>query len=683
MNELYRRYLFDRHLLTPGSGYAPQPAETAAAAALALSSLFGIRLLAGEELCDEEQIRYVSRMLGKDVPEPFYRGFPASVRALSREERAFDQLFHYITTYGMRFFDRTGHSLFEQVAERPAFAEGTPTREFTVISNAEAEARIREIVCGFLASTRPLNDVDYSLVSSWVKEHAGAPAPIASKNTCMRLMLDTGEVSLADALALSDVPKLALLLQEARYGLRNTRKLNWRNRDRVFMTHVIDRILDNGRIDLAACYEKKKDFAGLLHHLHYRAKTEEGHAFLRAMRGDEHHSVMSSIEAAMETRSALEAADLLLKEKGSGALARNLAYILSRCQSEEDHARVTLLLEKSSVLLLLQLLLHFSSPQGAGRRTFRFQRFGMLTVHEETEEEAAARRSVIPREVSKLLAERIRMILAGKLHGRLGTVYIGEEIRRTALPLQEGTSQKGYGVLPRGSRIPLPPERKVRVFTYWEKVNDIDLSAVGIWEDGTQSEFSWRTMYGRQSEYITYSGDETSGYNGGSEYFDVSPRQFADAFPMTRYIIFSANVYTGIPFSKCTCRAGYMMRDTADSGQVFEPKTVESSFAVDCESTFAHLFALDLETNELVWLSTARDSSETVAGKTSFAGLLPLLDSALILNLGDFARLMAARVTFDPSEADVLFTDASLPLREGQEQIRSFDTERILALMEG
>lgn len=49
-----------------------------------------------------------------------------------------------------------------------------------------------------------------------------------------------------------------------------------------------------------------------------------------------------------------------------------------------------------------------------------------------------------------------------------------------------------------------------------------------------------------------------------------------------------------------------MLRDWDDSGQVYEPKTVKSSYLVNCESTFAYLFGIDLFTNEFVWLNVAK-----------------------------------------------------------------------------
>ena len=136
--------------------------------------------------------------------------------------------------------------------------------------------------------------------------------------------------------------------------------------------------------------------------------------------------------------------------------------------------------------------------------------------------------------------------------------YVNEypDMKNYALPLAESTSQGGFGVLARGSHIHIGERKKIRAFTYWEKVDDIDLSVLGLTEDGRQKEFSWRTMAERQSEAITYSGDQTAGFNGGSEYFDIDTAVFRKQYPRVRYLVFCNNVYSGINFDQCLCRAG-------------------------------------------------------------------------------------------------------------------------------
>jgi hypothetical protein len=254
-------------------------------------------------------------------------------------------------------------------------------------------------------------------------------------------------------------------------------------------------------------------------------------------------------------------------------------------------------------------------------------------------------------------------------------------MRRIALPLQEGVSMGGVNTLPRGSRLPIPEGKKIRAFTYWERVDDIDLSAFAIGENDEQIEFSWRTCFYDSS--IVFSGDETSGYNGGSEYFDIDiDRLKEEVLPdYMRYLVFCDNVFTGEPFTNCVCRAGYMMRDMEDSGEIFEPKTVKSSFAITCPSTFAYLFGIDMKTREFVWLNIARDSRVRIAGTTDMEFLLDYLNIAEVINLFDFAWDLATEVVDDPAEADVVFSDKQEPLREGAELIRSCDMERMIELL--
>jgi hypothetical protein len=339
-------------------------------------------------------------------------------------------------------------------------------------------------------------------------------------------------------------------------------------------------------------------------------------------------------------------------------------------------------LDATNVIVLLQLLLDYGKRDkylGKNRpRTFVFTKHQRLKVHPETLKEQDDRKSHIGSS-SLLLEKKLRERLAKLLAGRLGKVYIDPDMRRYALPLQETASQGGYVVLARGTRLPIPEGKKLRAFTYWEKVNDIDLSMFGIDKSGKQHEFSWRSMASKQSEDITFSGDQTSGYDGGSEYFDIDLELLREKYPDMRQLIFCNNVYSGSGFDSCICRAGYMMRDIEDSGEIFEPKTVQSSFTINCESSFAYLFGIDLEKNEFIWLNMGRNSGEIVAGRSSMGFLTDYFSVTDTINMYSFFEMMATELVTDPAEADVIVTDK--PEFSGDKVIREYDFEKVLALM--
>ena len=678
MKSIFKDYLFNKHyLVREGNEIEENQFETL----FTLANKFNIRIDRGEKLIRSTMIRYIAEKLGENIPEPFYRGFPQSVRELSADQLLFDQLVHYARTYGFGNFSEAGHSLFEENFERAAFRENAEIKVFSVITEEEAETILGEMTDHLLAGTRPLSEEQFALVKEYISEYAHEIKEIASKNTCIRLLTETRNQKFADFLYMSDVIKLVDEINYKEYRNKDMRQLNLRNQDRKFVTTVMNRLFQAGRCDLRNCYEKKKLWNGLLHHIHYKADGDEAKKFTDAMRSAKNESVFSEFEKEMTRKNIRNAVDVLSNGKGSAAVLRNLNYILSRCKRWGEVQYVLDNINTKNAIVLIQLLIRYSHYSQTGARTFRFEKHNKLKVHIETEEEQAARRSVISSRQAEQICKRLRANLKEVLKNRLGKVYIDPDMAKYALPMQEGTSQGGFGTLTRGSRIHIGAGKKIRAFTYWEKVNDIDLSVFGIDEAGARSEFSWRTMAQKQSDAIAYSGDETSGYNGGSEYFDIDTQKIRKMYPNMRYLIFCDNVYSGVTFDRCFCKAGYMLRDTEDSGMVYEPKTVKSSFIINCGSTFAYLFGIDLRTNDLIWLNMARDSRATVAGMTEMDFLPEYFDITDTINVYTFFEMMAEKVVKDMAEAEIVVTDKETECSGGAKIIREYDTEKMIALM--
>ncbi len=670
-------YLFNRHYLVndPDS-----PTENQAEIRLALGNIFNIRITSGADLLQRYMIREAEKIIGISVPRAFYQGFPESVRRLSKVGLLVDQILHYFKTYGQGNFDEPGHSLLEEEIERKVFNEETPVRDFEVITEAEAIEKLKGYTEDLLSGTRQLSDEQYELVREFISEYNYSPENCASKNTAMRLLADTRDPELAKFLMLSDVPKLADELNYRGKEIKNPRKLNLKNQDRRLLTAVIDRLIGEGKIDPRNCYEKKALWSGLLHHIHYKTADPKGIEFLNAMRGDENHSALSEFEKTLAEKGAAAAADVLVRRKGSGMLLRNLDYLLSRCETDYEVREVIGKIDTTNTIILLQLMFHYYSDR-APLRTFKFIKYGMMRKHEETQEEAKKRETMLSKRDRKTVRKAIRDLLEKNLKGRLGRIYIAPEMKNIALPLQEGAGQGGFGTLSKGSRIPLPEGKKIRAFTYWEKVDDIDLSVIGLTKNLGQREFSWRNMYRNQDAAITFSGDQTSGFNGGSEYFDIDIEKFKQKYPDIEYLVFCNNVYSGVVFKNVICRAGYMLRDIQDSGEIFEPKTVKSSFTIDCDSTFAYLFGLDLKTNDFVWLNLAVDSRSRIAGTTIMGFLRQYFDMTKIINVYDFFAMMASELVEDPKDAEIAVTDEEIEPGESTEIIRSYDTEKMIAFL--
>ena len=676
LNQKIQQFLFGKGILV-----GDEVSENAFAARFALANKFNISITSGQQYAHEDMISFAANMLGEFVPPPFYRNFPNSVRELTTNQLLFDQLYHYSITYGLGNFSEAGYSLFEEEFERLAFNESTEIKKFVILSEEEALEQFKGYIDDMLKGSRPLSDVQYELVKICIDEYKHELQSCACKNTAIQLLLDTRDAKYARFLALSDVIKLVDVMNYKIYHNTNIKKLNLRNQDRKFITKIINVIFEKGRRNVRDCFEKKAIWCGLLHHIHYQPKSPEAETFVALMRGKENHSVYSEFERAMMAQD-IEAAVTCLREgKGSGALLRQLNYILSRCKNEDDVALVMNSIQTENVIVLIQLMLQYANYVSDGQRSFKFTRHNRLKVHKETAVECKKRKSVLSPKGVKELFSVMRKSLEKLLAGRVGKVYISPDMYNIALPIQENTSNGGYGVLPKGSRKHLEHDKKIRAFTYWEKVNDIDLSVIGITKDGKQKEFSWRTMFREQSNELTFSGDQTSGYQGGSEYFDLDVELFKENHHDIKYLVFCNNVYSGIAFDKCFCKAGYMLRDIQDSGEVFEPKTVQSSFIINCNSTFAYLFGIDLEKNDFVWLNATRDSNAIVAGATPMSFLMDYFKVTSILNVGMIFEMLATEVVSKPEDAELVVSDEDLDNLEGIEVIRSYHFEKITALL--
>ena len=681
MKSIYKDYLFNKHILVN-----EKPEEYVLETLVAMANLFGVRITGGQELASHNMIEYLSDKLGVNVPEPFYRGFPESVKKLTPDELLFDQLVHYSITYGFGHFEEPGHSLFETDIGRSVFKENTEIKDFIIISEEEAMKRIRQNVDSLFAGSRPLNINEFDLVKEYCAEFAYTPDKCASKNTAVKMIIDSGNTEFSRFLELPDVIKLVDELNYQKYSNENIRKLNLKNKDRKLITSIIDKFFERGKVDFRDCYEKKALWNGLLHHIHYKPVNDVGKTFLIGMRGNKNYSVFSDFEKAISEHDVGSAARIIRDNKGNGALLRNVVFLLKCCKNEEDINVVLNSLVPGNFTILLQLYIKYAFKlKDQIFRAFTFVKHGRLLVHYIYNYPGnKAFKPDLSDDLSIRLVKRLEELMRETLKNKLGKVYIDPIMKERAIPLASNTNSGGYGVMATGSRIRLKDTKKLRAFSYWEKINDIDLSVIGLDDESKSTEFSWRTMYEKQVEGITYSGDETSGFKGGSEYFDIVPELFKAKYPSNRYLVFSANVYSSGVFSDCICRAGYMTRDLEDSGEVFEPKTVETSFKIDGDSSFVYLFAFDIEKNEIIWLNQTQGTYNKVAADGDCAFLNKYLDMVNVINVYRFFEMAAHEVVSDIKDADVIVSDSVTEAEAGENKkiIRSYDFEKIKELMQ-
>ena len=669
MDNIIKNFLFTKHVLVNDKLCG----EDQVATVYALRNKLNIRVTDGFAFAEPDMISYAAHMLGQYIPTPFYAGFPQSVRSLTPDALLFDQLVHYTLTYGFGDFEQAGHSVFEHVLERSDFNETDVPKEFRIMHESAAVIYMKDLANDALASTRPLNLETTQVIVTFMKEFGYMPENIASKQNAIDLLFYTNDERFCKFIQLPDVIKLVDTINWHSHGSTKINRLHLNNQERKFVTKVIDKLLLSPRNRelsvIRTCIEKRDAWKGILHHIHYKPKTEEAEAAISAIYNKDLRSVYSNVENALKSTTMNRAfiAKYLKDCKGNGALLRNLNRLL---YSTKNISEVLDMVDAKNPLVIIQLQNMYREYE-EGPRVFRYvDHYRMRTYHEQE------RKHILPKETRDAVVTVLEDRLKESLSGKAGKVYIAPGMEKIAVPTNLSTGESGFGIMPTGSRIALPKGKKIRAFTYWEKVNDIDLSCFGL-TDTDRIEFSWRTMCIRQSDAITYSGDETSGYNGGSEYFDIDIDAMKEEYPGLKYIVFCNNVYSGIDFSECVCRAGWMARDIRDSGEIYEPKTVRSAYTINAKTTFCYLYAIDVEKREVIWLNTCSSSKFRVAGMSELDWLKDYFNICDTMNMRKLFEYAAKEVVTDPEEADLVIGD----IKTDKEQIRSYEFEKAFSYL--
>lgn len=197
----------------------------------------------------------------------------------------------------------------------------------------------------------------------------------------------------------------------------------------------------------------------------------------------------------------------------------------------------------------------------------------------------------------------------------LGKVFVDSKLEQFLVPFSQRSASKALKTIVRGSRVDMGEGDTIRFFTYWKEGMiegkkehtgrvDIDLSAVAYGED-------WKfidqlTYYNIKSDRFkgAHSGDITSAPNGASEFIDLDITSMIKAG--VRYVVASLNSYSHQPYCDLPeCFAGWMMRQHPNSGEIYDPRTVENKFDLAADTKICIPVIMDLVERKVVWADLA------------------------------------------------------------------------------
>lgn len=346
--------------------------------------------------------------------------------------------------------------------------------------------------------------------------------------------------------------------------------------------------------------------------------------------------------------------------KSGSILERNLVYLLSRAKDESEVEAILDLIKAKNPIVLNQLLLGLLNDDYSSPRTFKFMgKKRYLTSYTENSYDFQWRKSKLTTEtkeiITKILQEKLCAYFTN-LPKIPGKVYLSEELKNIPLPTSTASTGSGLGILPTGSRVPLSVDSKIRIFTHWKDVYDIDLSLIFVRNNGKRDYINFSNYSTACSDACRFSGDCRAAT--GSEFFDVDLskfREYCTAESGIKYILASINGFGG-PLKSDNVFVGY--QDVTDfDTSVWNSKNIALQLQAKGDTRAYLAFAVDVETNELVILNQMIDSADAVVNSAVFNMVKPALnkDNLKAMNMFNILACRAEQLVSTPEEADVVF----------------------------
>lgn len=259
------------------------------------------------------------------------------------------------------------------------------------------------------------------------------------------------------------------------------------------------------------------------------------------------------------------------------------------------------------------------------------------------------------------LMRTVRDLIDGEIQNRLrrlpalGPVRASEALRGIPVPWNRRGDSTVSESLTKGARVPFVGDVQ-RLFVHWTGMIDVDLSII-LWNE--KLEQIGRVAFTDLSGYgCVHSGDVLSAPKGASEYIDFKVSSMLAQG--VRYVSSSLVSFRGETFDRFPCFAGFMQRDDAGSGELYEPTTVRHRFDVSIKSTSAMPLIFDVKKREVIFADMAMGggSAQSVRGTVNKyqAALRAMLDTPIRKpNLMDIvsANVRARGRWADDSDVDV------------------------------
>lgn len=628
----------------------------------------------------------LKELVGADVEyNPMYPNFPTQVAEMDGIELFINAIVHY-WSFGTLMPE------YEKDERLPLI----DVNKMALLSTGNHED-LMEIFKNLVASKTSLSAQDKEDVTTIIEDCADyanyLPDEIPLKENVAligKLIIEEAPVKSASAISkyfrtATDVLRLVTALSDGDISLAG--KTKYRNLKRRERRMILDLLANCGNIteDLFRYQYEWIRVAEILHPFEYNyPRYKNVNKAFDTLRNDKKPLMFGGkVQAAILRKDMKAAADLLKSRPGE--FARQLDKVLR----DSDNPAYILECFKSvaveiSAPVLLQVRQHFIGRMAETPNPVRvFFPKGNLAKAMSIKNELPAIDKTICQNVAK--ACRDALIEQYKSKESLGKVYVDEEFKNYLVPFSQRSASSTTKSVVRGSQLPIKSDATaVRAFIWWTNTAkdngwdngrvDIDLSAAIYDSDWNYVEhISYtRLRSGKMKAY--HSGDITNGGSpkgkGVAEFIDVDIDAVAEN---GRYIVFQVYNFTGQNYSTLeNCRFGWMEREDVQSGEIFEPTTVNMVMDVNAEGKTAIPVIFDCVERKFIWcdMNLGIDSSHrgginlesNISGVTATCYAMTHLNKPNIYDLAMLNAMARGTVVTDRNEADIIFSnDTTVP----------------------
>lgn len=556
-----------------------------------------------------EIIGVLRRATGAHVHHrPFYPDFPEQVMTASEAQLYLNAVIHYLTLWRL---PPTEHA-------RPAILDGNLiSRVIEPGDVSEFESLLEPLV----SSRTSLSEEETADVLWFIRKYKSDTFRLLPEAIPFReiraqvgsaLILHVTGDARVDAFlernveTATDVLRLAVALNRGDVSLTTalTRFKAMKRSIRRLLLRLLNRI-PNAAEDVMRHAERWKRLAEVLHPGDYADKYPRALAAITAARrNDAPESFGSRVETLLAQRHIATLTSLL--QSRPGEFARRLDATLRRAAETESvlDAFEAVATQVSSPVLL-QLLAQIRAPRPLPLRAFTpkgsFAKvYGIKDRREPLAPDVLERAARICEDA---LVKRFASLPP------LGRCFIDPVLREYRVPLAQRASSKSLRTLVRGSRLPMPDTRFIRLFLWWKNGRgrtDIDLSAAFF--DANFVFIETVAYYNLKGFGGYHSGDIVDAPDGASEFIDLDLDVLVEKG--IRYVVTSINSYTEQPYCDLPeCFAGWMARADTASGEVFEPRSVFDRIDIASNTGICLPFVMDLQERRMIWADLGLTSS--------------------------------------------------------------------------